>query len=257
MDAGTLDQRHRQSRLRLSGGGRGQRLYLVGQQPREPAHAVVERSGDRSPGRGFYLRDEDSGEFWTPDGAAHPRRGRRPMSPAMAGDTAASSMPRTASTPNCCSSLPIDAPIKISRLALHNRSGRPGGSRVTAYVEWVLGPSRADLASFRRRPTSTARTGAMFARNPWNAAFGSRVAFVDMGGRQTDWTGDRREFIGRNGDACRARRACRTGNRSLAGSAPASIPAARCSTKVDLAPGERVEIVCFLGEAASADAAAA
>ena len=30
--------------------------------------------------------------------------------------------------------------------------------------------------------------------------FGSRVAFVDMRGAQTDWTGDRREFIGRNGD---------------------------------------------------------
>ena len=42
-------------------------------------------------------------------------------------------------------------------------------------------------------------TGAMFARNPWNAAFGSRVAFADLAGRQTDWTGDRHEFIGRNG----------------------------------------------------------
>ena len=42
-------------------------------------------------------------------------------------------------------------------------------------------------------------TGAMFARNPWNIAFGSRIAFLDLAGRQTDWTGDRREFIGRNG----------------------------------------------------------
>ena len=31
----------------------------------------------------------------------------------------------------------------------------------------------------------------MFARNPWNAAFGSRIAFADLAGRQTDWTGDR------------------------------------------------------------------
>ena len=43
------------------------------------------------------------------------------------------------------------------------------------------------------------RTGAIFARNKWSAGFGSRVAFADFSGRQTDWTGDRREFIGRNG----------------------------------------------------------
>jgi cyclic beta-1,2-glucan synthetase len=45
-----LDQCHRQSRFRLSGGDRRQWLHVVGQQPREPTHAVVQRSGRRSPG---------------------------------------------------------------------------------------------------------------------------------------------------------------------------------------------------------------
>jgi hypothetical protein len=39
----------------------------------------------------------------------------------------------------------------------------------------------------------------MLARNPWNAAFGTGVAFADLAGRQTAWTADRRAFIGRNG----------------------------------------------------------
>ena len=50
--ARALDQCDRQSILRLPGLRRGRRLQLVGQQPGEPAHALVERSGQRSAGRG-------------------------------------------------------------------------------------------------------------------------------------------------------------------------------------------------------------
>ena len=39
----------------------------------------------------------------------------------------------------------------------------------------------------------------MFARNPWRTEFGDRVAFADLAGRQVAWTGDRTEFLGRNG----------------------------------------------------------
>jgi cyclic beta-1,2-glucan synthetase len=69
------------------------------------------------------------------------------------------------------------------------------------------------------------------------------------------WTGDRREFLGRNGTLEHPRRAgggaAPLSNRVGAG----SIPAARCSA-VELAPGETAEIVFFLGEAASAAARA-
>ena len=41
------------------------------------------------------------------------------------------------------------------------------------------------------------QTRALFARNPWNAAFRNQVAFMDMLGLQSHWTGDRREFLGR------------------------------------------------------------
>ena len=52
VDAGAVDQRDRQRTLRLPGLRVRRRLHLVGQQPREPAHAVVERSGLRSARRG-------------------------------------------------------------------------------------------------------------------------------------------------------------------------------------------------------------
>src|SRR5208282_5243729 len=63
--------------------------------------------------------------------------------------------------------VPMGDAIKISRLQLQNKSGRARTLSVTAYVEWVLGTER--------------------------------VAFADMAGRQTQWTADRREFLGRHG----------------------------------------------------------
>ena len=101
--------------------------------------------------------------------------------------------------------VPVDASIKISRLVLTNRGNRPRRLSVTAYVEWVLGPSRSASAAFVSTQVD-AETGALFARNPFNMGFGTRVAFADMRGAQTDWTCDRREFLGRNGLLSRSAR---------------------------------------------------
>ena len=99
-----------------------------------------------------------------------------------------------------------------------------------------------------------ADTGAMFARNPWSSAFGSRVAFADLRGRQTDWTGDRREFIGRNGTLSRP--AALTGAAPFSNVVGAGLdPCGALRTTVELPPNGSVEIVFFLGEGASAEEA--
>jgi cyclic beta-1,2-glucan synthetase len=120
---------------------------------------------------------------------------------------------------------------------------------VTAYVEWVLGPSRTASALSILTDIDT-ETGAMFARNPWNAAFGSRVAFADLGGRQTRWTADRREFIGRHGTLDRP--AALAGDAALSQRVGAGLDACTVlQAPVELKAGASVEIVCLLGEAAT------
>ena len=85
-------------------GGRGQRLHLVRQQPGESAHAVVERSGQRSSGRGVLSARRGNRRALDARRRCRSATSRRPMSPATATATAGSSMSRTGSRPICCSS---------------------------------------------------------------------------------------------------------------------------------------------------------
>ncbi len=198
------------------------------------------------PGEAFYLRDDDTGDLWSP--TALPIRNDSGTYLARHG-RGYSGFEHTAHgiASDLLQYVPMDASIKISRLVLHNRTNRVRHLSVTAYVEWVLGPSRSASLPFVTTEIDP-DTGAMFARNPWTTGFGSRVAFIDLRGGQTDWTGDRREFIGRNGTLARPT--------ALAGSAPLSKtvgagldPCGVLRTRIELPANGQAEIVCFLGEA--------
>ncbi len=76
MDAGALDQRDRQSRVRLPGVGRGRWLHVVGEQPREPAHPLVERSRRRPAGRGLLRPRRRRGSAVFADGSPDSGGGR-------------------------------------------------------------------------------------------------------------------------------------------------------------------------------------
>ena len=151
--------------------------------------------------------------------------------------------------------VPTDDPVKLSRLHLHNLSGRARTLTVSAYVEWVLGASRTTTAAFVATAMDAA-TGAIFARNPWGAANAGHVAFADLGGGQTGWTGDRREFIGRHGTL--AHPAGAAGASPLSGRVGAGLdPCGAMQTTIHLLPDAHAEIVFLLGEAPSEDEARA
>jgi cyclic beta-1,2-glucan synthetase len=201
------------------------------------------------PGEVIYLRDEESGELWGP--TALPIRDETAPYTARHGQ-GYSRFEHTAHgiSLDLLQYVPLDDPIKISRLKIRNTSGRPRRLSVTAYVEWVLGPSRS-ASAFSVVTEVDRETGALLARNPWNTTFGSRVAFADLRGRQTAWTGDRREFLGRNGTLDNP--AALAGKVVLSDRFGADLdPCGALQTPIELVPGGTVEIVFFLGEAATA-----
>jgi cyclic beta-1,2-glucan synthetase len=204
---------------------------------------------DRS-GEVFYLRDDDTGELWNP--TAQPIRDPAQTYVARHG-RGYSRFQHTAHeiAVDLIQYVPLEDPIKISRLTLQNLTDRARRVSVTAYVEWVLGPSRTQSASFVTTEIDPA-TGAMFARNQWQPSFASRIAFIDLAGRQKDWTGDRREFIGRNGTLANPAgllRANRLSNTVGAGLDPCGA----MRTSIELPANSVVEIICFLGQADSAE----
>ena len=91
-----------------------------------------------------------------------------------------------------------DAPVKLFQLTLRNTTGRARRLSVTLYVEWVLGEdrSRTELHVVTAREPAT---GAVVATNTFRDEFAERVAFVDLYPGDRRITGDRTEFIGRNG----------------------------------------------------------
>ncbi|MGO8828849.1 MAG: GH36-type glycosyl hydrolase domain-containing protein [Steroidobacteraceae bacterium] len=151
--------------------------------------------------------------------------------------------------------VPLEHPLKISRLKLCNRCGEERQLSVTHYVDWVLGNLRSRGAPYIVTEIEP-QTSALLARNPWSAGFETRVAFMDMRGRQQACTGDRTEFIGRHGSLAEPAALlgpARLSNRVGGGLDPCG--AMQCS--ISLAPGEETELVFLLGQEASTAEAAA
>ncbi|MGA9594458.1 MAG: glycosyl hydrolase family 65 protein, partial [Candidatus Acidiferrales bacterium] len=197
------------------------------------------------PGEAIYIRDEVTGEVWTP--TALPIRDE--IAPYIVRHGQGYSRFLHGSHGILLELLqfvPPEDSIKISRLTLKNESGRTRRLSVAAYAEWVLGNSRAASAPYIISEVDSL-TGALLARSGWGGEFGGRIAFADLAGRQTSVSGDRTEFLGRNGTLGRPAAMERGG--PLSGKVGAGLdPCAALQTSIELRPGAKAEIVFFLGQ---------
>jgi cyclic beta-1,2-glucan synthetase len=203
-------------------------------------------------GEAIYLHDLDSGDVWTV--TALPIRGPGTYVARHGFGYSVFSHEHSGIAATMVQFVPVDAPIKITRLTLHNTSAASRTLSVTAYAEWVLGPSRSATAAFVST-TQDPATGAILAQNTFGTAFPGRVAFADLGADTISVTGDRAEFIGTGGSLAAP---AAIDGRPLSGrTGPALDPCAALQRRMTLAPGGTVEIVFQIGQERSDAAASA
>jgi len=198
-------------------------------------------------GEVFYIRDETTGDLWSP--TSQPIRNQGPYLARHGFGYSSFEHQAHGIASKLLHYVPLADPIKISRLTLHNQLGRSRRLSITAYVDWVLGTSRGASAPFIITKIGSA-TGALLASNPWSTHFPNRVAFADLCGRQSSWTADRTEFLGRMG-SLEAPAALLRGLPLSKTTGAGHDPCGALQSIVDLAPGETVEITFLLGQTQS------
>jgi cyclic beta-1,2-glucan synthetase len=203
-------------------------------------------------GEAIYLVDQDSGEIWSP--TATPLRkdavtyiARHGMGYSSFEATFANIFTQSTQF------VPLNDTVKVTRLRLVNQSALMRRIAVTSYNDWVLGVTGNSAAGLIITAIDQG-SGAIFARNAWTHKTGDDVAFAHLGAAAVSSTGDRREFIGRNGTYQHPH--ALTQNKALRGAVGAGLdPCAALQTTLILKPHQETELIILLG--IGTDAAAA
>lgn len=197
-----------------------------------------------APGEVVYVRDEESGEIWTPTPL--------PLRPkAVVTVHHGQGYSRYVSDINgfhheLTVHVPLKDPLKIMRLSLRNDDSKSRRLTVTHFAEWVLGTHREN-APMQVVCERDIETGAILARNAWAGDFAGKLAFAAAGQTVRSATADRTEFLGRHGSVSRP---AALDGPDLAGRfGPLQDPCTALMVEVSLAPGESKEVVFVLGQA--------
>jgi cellobiose phosphorylase len=195
-----------------------------------------------SSGEAFYLRDEETGHFWSP--MPLPSRGALPYASRHGFGYSVFEHTEDGISSEVWVYVARDAPIKFTVLKVRNVSGRSRRLSATGYLEWVMGDLRSKSAMHVITEVDP-HSGALLARNPYNTEFSDRVAFFKVDAAIRTLSGDRTEFLGRNGTL---RSPAAMSRLRLSGKVGAGLdPCAALQVPFELTAGQEREIVFMLG----------
>ncbi len=196
-------------------------------------------------GEAFYLRDDETGESWSP--TALPRRGLGDYQTRHGFGYSIFEHIEDDIYSELHVTVAIDTPVKFAVLKIRNDSMRNRQLSVFGFVSWVLGDLRDKYAA---HVVTLSKEGALFAQNHYNTDFGDRTAFFNattdtVGLKSRTISGDRTEFLGRNGSYYQPAALARQG---LSGRVGAALdPGGAIHLAFNLSKGQTREITFTLG----------
>ena len=201
-------------------------------------------------GEAFYIRDEERGHFWSPTPLPSP--GAMPYVTRHGFGYSVFEHTGRGIRSEMWVYVALDASVKFTVLKVRNESGRSRRLSVTGYAEWVLGDLRPKSIMHVITEIDP-NTGALFARNPYNTEFPGWTAFFDVDDTPRTLSGDRTEFLGRNGTPSSPAAMMRM---RLSGKVGAALdPCAAIQVPFELSVGQEREIIFRLGVGRDADEA--
>jgi cellobiose phosphorylase len=199
-------------------------------------------------GEAFYIRDEETGRFWS--AAPMPARGTMPYVSRHGFGYSVFEYADQGISSEMWMYVATDAPVKFISLKVRNESDRKRRISVTGYLEPVLGQFR-EKSQMHIVSGIDPKSRAFFVLNPFSIDFPGRVVFFDVNGAERSVTGDRTEFIGRNGSLADPAALHRT---NLSGRRGAGLdPCAALQVQLELQVGEEREVVFILGAGRNAE----
>ncbi|WP_339703020.1 glucoamylase family protein [Algoriphagus aquimarinus] len=194
-------------------------------------------------GEAFYLRDEETGLFWSP--SPFPAKGE-----ANYMTTHGFGYSQFEHVENGIASkmrVFVDKlePIKFVVITIKNKSNRLRKISSTGYMEIVLGNVRSK-SNMHILSEYDVQNECLFFRNRYNDAFANRVAFFKLiGASKYSYSTDRSKFIGRNRNLSNPESLARLDLRGRIGAGHDTCAALQ--GKFDLLPGEEREIAFLIG----------
>lgn len=195
-----------------------------------------------SSGEAFYIRDEQTGKFWSP--TPLPAKSSNPYTSIHGFGYSIFRNVNQGIASELTMFVAIDAPVKMITVKLTNLTPQSRRLSLTGYCEWVLGELR-HKSLLHVTTEVDAVNAAILARNTYHPEFSSRIGFFDVSERTRTFTGDRSEFLGRNGSL---KSPAALGREKLSGRVGAKYdPCAAMQTVFDLGAGEEREITFIFG----------
>ncbi len=199
----------------------------------------------------IYIRDEDSGEFWTPTAA--PIREQSAYRARHGAGYTVFEHNSHGIEQELTVFVPVDdgdgLPIKLQSLRLINSSTRVRRLSLTYYVELTLGENR-ESSQMHITTNWDENSHSIMAKNYYHPDYAERISFASLFPQADSYSCDRTVFIGRNRSvaAPAAMEFTELSGRSGAGLDPCAV----LRVTVEIEPGEVRRITTMLGQAGSA-----